>query len=258
MTAGEKAKHYRHIGVTTMAQTRGSEMATDYQRRPITVDEYERMAETGIIGPAERVELIEGEIILMPPMGPPHFGSAARLNRLFVKRLGERAVVMPQGPIRLPPLSEPEPDFAIYLPRDDFYGTERAGAEHAYAVVECSDSSLRYDRKTKLRVYAKAGVREYWIVNLIDRCVEVHRSPHELGYRQREVKRSGQDLALEQFPDIVFAVDEMLGPAARMIRITEQLMPTKRVRARSSPSTAWPKRRRAAGCIRRYGAGEQL
>ncbi|MBC5800300.1 MAG: Uma2 family endonuclease [Candidatus Eremiobacteraeota bacterium] len=212
MLVGEKAKHRCHIGVIRIMQTCGSEMAPDYQRRPITVDEYERMAKTGIIGPAERVELIEGEIVLMPPMGPPHFSSVGRLNRLFVTRLGELAVVMPQAPLRLPPISEPEPDFAIYLPRDDFYLNERAGAEHAYAVIECSDSSLRYDRKTKLRVYAKAGVREYWIVNLLDRCVEIHRGPHELGYRLREVKRHGEALAFERFPDIVFTVDEVLGP----------------------------------------------
>ncbi len=159
-------------------------MAIEYQRRPITVDEYERMAEMGIIGPAERVELIEGEIVLMPPMGPPHFSSLGRLIRLFVMRLGARAIVMPQAPLRLPPISEPEPDFAIYLPLDDFYARERSGAEHAYAVVECADSALPYDRNIKLRVYAKAGVREYWIVNLFQHRVEVYGGPHELGYRQ--------------------------------------------------------------------------
>ncbi len=189
-------------------------MATDYQRRLITVDEYERMAELGIIGPDERVELIEGEIVMKPPMGPLHWSSLARLTRLFVVRLGERAVVAPQAPVRLPPISEPEPDFAIYLPRDDFYARERAGAGDAYAFIECSDTSLRFDRRTKGRVYGKAGVREYWIVNLVDRCVEIHRDPHELGYRTREEKRPGQSVAFEAFPDIVLTIDEMLGTKA--------------------------------------------
>ncbi|MBC5803341.1 MAG: Uma2 family endonuclease, partial [Candidatus Eremiobacteraeota bacterium] len=83
---------------------------------------------------------------------------------------------------------------------------------YVYALVECADTSLRYDRGTKLRVYAKAGVREYWIVNLVEHCVEAHREPHDLGYAVTEVRRPGESLAFEEFPEIEFTVNEILGP----------------------------------------------
>ncbi len=97
-----------------------SDMAIDYQRRPITADEYVRMGELGIIGPEERVELIEGEIVLMPPMNEPHISSIMRINELFVKRLSGHAMIFPQGPVRVSSISEPEPDFAVLHRRDDY------------------------------------------------------------------------------------------------------------------------------------------
>lgn len=191
-----------------------SEMAIEYQRRPITADEYERMAELGIIGSQERVELIEGEIILMPPMGEAHISSLLRLTELFVQRLFGHAMILPQGPIRVSSISEPEPDFAVLYRRDDYYRHQRPNQSNVYALVECADTSLRYDRGTKLRVYAKAGVREYWIVNLVEHCVEVHREPHDLGYAVREVRRPCESIAFAEFPEIGFTIDELLGPAA--------------------------------------------
>ncbi|MEO6991349.1 MAG: Uma2 family endonuclease [Candidatus Baltobacteraceae bacterium] len=189
-----------------------SEMAIDYQRRPITVEEYERMAELGIIGPEERVELLDGELILMPPMTPPHFASLGRLTRLFVMRLGERAVVVPQAPIRIASISEPEPDFMILAARDDFYLGERASPATAQAFVECSVSSLAYDRGKKLKAYARAGIPEYWIVNLVDGVLEVHRDPHDLGYAFTRPLVHGARIALAAFPDIEFEVSDILGP----------------------------------------------
>ncbi|MDQ2908310.1 MAG: Uma2 family endonuclease [Candidatus Eremiobacteraeota bacterium] len=190
-----------------------SEMAIDYQRRPITADEYERMAELGIIGPEERVELIEGEIILMPPMGEAHVSSLLRLTELFVQRLSGRAMIMPQGPVRVSSISEPQPDFAVLYRRDDYYRHGKPDQSNVYALVECAETSLRYDRGTKLRVYAKAGVREYWIVNLVAHCLEIHREPHDLGYAVREVRGAGESMAFSEFPQISFTVDELLGPA---------------------------------------------
>ncbi len=190
-----------------------SDMAIDYQRRPITADEYVRMGELGIIGPEERVELIEGEIVLMPPMNGPHISSIMRINELFVKRLSGHAMIFPQGPVRVSSISEPEPDFAVLHRRDDYYGHKRPNEPNVYALVECADSSLRYDRGTKLRVYAKAGVQEYWIVNLVEHCLEVHREPHDLGYAVREVRRPGESVGFIAFPDVRFTVDEVLGPS---------------------------------------------
>jgi Uma2 family endonuclease len=188
-------------------------MAIDYQRRPITVEEFYRMAEHGIIGPDERIELLEGELIVVPPMNQPHASGVARLNELFVTRLGTRVVVMPQLPIRLSEISEPLPDFSILLRRSDFYVEDRVTPRAAYALVECSDSSLSFDRGPKLNAYAKSGVAEYWIVNLPERQVEIHRKPHNLGYAERTVAKPGESVAFAGIPDVAFAVDELLGPA---------------------------------------------
>lgn len=188
-----------------------SDMATDYRRRPITADEYERMGEFGIFDRDENIELIDGEIIVMPPMNPPHFGSIARITELFVRRLNAFAIVTPQLPIRISTFSEPQPDFALLRRSDDFYSTRRPTPNDVIAFVECADSSLRYDRGTKLRAYAKADVREYWIVNLSERCIEIHREPHELGYRSRIVAASGDSVAFESLPELTFAVDEFFG-----------------------------------------------
>lgn len=188
-----------------------SDMALDYQRRPITVDEFERMAEIGIFEPDERVELLDGELILMPPMNPPHFGSVARLNQLFVVRLAGRAVVSPQLPLRISRISEPMPDFAILFPREDFYATERPGVETTYALVECSDTSLAYDRGKKRKAYARANICEYWIVDINARRIEVNRDPHDFGYRATHVAEPGDSLAFLAFPEIAFSVAELVG-----------------------------------------------
>ncbi len=189
-----------------------SEMAVEYQRRPITVQEYERMAEMGIIGPDERVELVDGEIILMPPMGPPHISSLGRLTELFVLRLAPRAFIIPQAPMVVSRISEPEPDFQILVRREDFYFGERPSPTNCYALVECADTSLRYDRGKKLKVYARGGVREYWIVNLVDRCVEVYREPHDVGYAVHTVHQPGDVISFAALPDLVLTVEEILGP----------------------------------------------
>jgi len=191
----------------------GGAMATDYQRRPITAHEFFRMAEADIFGPNERLELLEGEIIVKPPVNPPHFGSVARLNRLLVMRLGERAIVVPQSFIVLSKYDAPAPDFSILLPRDDFYSSARAAAPDIYALIECADSSLSYDRGKKLRVYAQCGVAEYWIVNIRGRQIEIHRNPHDLGYTDRLIAKPGENVTFAAIPEVEFAVDELLGPA---------------------------------------------
>lgn len=188
-----------------------SDMAIDYQRRPITVEEYHRMGELGFFGPEERVELLDGELIAVPPVGESHASAIERLNWYFITRLGERAGVRPQLPTRVSRISEPEPDFAIVVRRADFHASGHPQPPETFALVECADSSLRYDRGKKLSAYARGGVREYWIVNLVEACVEVYGDPNDVGYGRSQIARAGESLAFAAFPDVAFSVAELLG-----------------------------------------------
>lgn len=138
----------------------------EYRRFPISVDDYRRMGEIGILEPDLRVELIDGEIILMPPIGASHTSIVDRLTRLFVTGTGERAIVRVQGPVRLSELSEPQPDLALLAPSEDFYAARTAGPQDVLLLVEVADSTLRYDREVKTPLYARAGIAEYWIVDV--------------------------------------------------------------------------------------------
>jgi Uma2 family endonuclease len=123
-------------------------------RRLFTVEEYHRMAEAGILGEDERVELIEGEIIQMAPIGPQHAGSVININRLFVTRLGDRAVVSPQNPVVIRPRSEPQPDLVLLRPRAVSYSRGLPASQDVLLVVEVADTTVRFDRLVKARLYA--------------------------------------------------------------------------------------------------------
>lgn len=192
-----------------------SDMAIAYTHRPITVDEYHRMGELGFFAEGERVELLDGELIAMPPMGEAHASAIERLNYLLISRLGERAGVRPQLPARVSRISEPEPDFAIVERRADFHASGHPRPAGTFAFVECADSSLRYDRGKKLAAYARAGIPEYWIVNLVDACVEVYGEPNDTRYAKTRTARAGDAVAFSAFPEIAFDVAELLGPPQR-------------------------------------------
>jgi Uma2 family endonuclease len=146
-------------------------------RHRITVGEYYRMSEVGILAPDARVELIEGEIIDMGRMGAGHAGIVAHLNRLLVAAVGDGIHVRPQLPILLSDLSEPVPDFALVSADDAFYKKGHPGPEHTFLVIEVSDSSLRYDSQVKAALYARYRIPEYWIIDLPGRQVRFFRSP---------------------------------------------------------------------------------
>ena len=146
-------------------------------RRRLTVSDYHRMGEAGILAPDERVELIEGEIIAMPPIGPAHNGLVSRLIRLFDRAIGDRAIVQARGPVRLSDLSEPEPDLALLRPRDDFYMKRIPEAREALLLVEVADATLAKDRKVKVPLYARHGVPETWLVDVAGERVIAYREP---------------------------------------------------------------------------------
>ena len=146
-------------------------------RRLFTVDEYHRMAEAGVFGPEERVELIEGEILEMSPIGPRHAGCVINANRLFVTRLGDRAVVSPQNPVVIRPRSEPQPDLLLLRPRAVSYSREHPNPEDVLLAVEVADTTVRFDRLVKARLYSRAAIPEFWLF-LAQNCeVEVSASP---------------------------------------------------------------------------------
>ena len=135
-------------------------------RHRLTVDEYYRMAEAGILAPDARVELIEGEIVDVPPIGSRHSSAVNRLHQALALAIGKRAIVQAQGPVRLLPRSEPQPDLAVLRAREDFYRDAHPTAVDALLVVEVSNSTLAYDRSVKVPLYARHGIVEAWLLDL--------------------------------------------------------------------------------------------
>ncbi len=181
-------------------------------RRALTVAEYHRMGEVGILTERDRVELIEGELIAMSPIGSEHSGTVNALNRMLVLAVGDRGVVAVQNPVQLDDLSEPEPDFAVLKPREDDYRKATPRPEEVLLIIEVADSSLAYDRAVKRSLYARHGIPEFWIVNLVAGEVEVCRTPS--GDRYASVSRVGRESTLEPelLPGAAIPVAALLGP----------------------------------------------
>jgi Uma2 family endonuclease len=173
--------------------------------RPLRRVEYDRLVLLGTFE-GERIELLNGELRRMSPVGPPHASTVDRLMELLVLTLAGRARVRAQSSFAAGELSEPEPDLSV-LPRRDY---DTSHPFEAHLIVEVSDSSLAHDRGVKAGLYATCGVPEYWIVNLVDRVVEVHREPRAGGYRHISVHTKGARLRLLNFPDVEIGVDEFL------------------------------------------------
>lgn len=182
-------------------------MAVEPRDRPFTVDEYYRMAEVGILSRDERVELVDGRIVAMNPIGSPHAWCVSRLNRIFTRR--DDVLVNVQNPIRLDDRSEPEPDLAVL--RVESSQDRHPRPEDVLLVVEVADTSLAYDRQTKAPLYARHGIPELWVVDLGGERVEVHREPSPDGYRLVRVFGRGQQLAPVFAPDTSIEVDAILG-----------------------------------------------
>ena len=159
-------------------------MAVAVTRRRFTADEYQEMGRAGILREADRVELIDGEVLAMSPIGAPHTGTVNRLTRLFSARAGDAAIVQVQGAVRLDPYSEPQPDVVLLRPRDDFYGTALAGPADILLTVEVAQSSLAYDRGVKADLYARRGIAEHWLVDLNDAVVTRYTDPADGRYRR--------------------------------------------------------------------------
>ena len=181
-------------------------------RRKLDVNEYCRMAEAGILGKEDRVELIDGSLIDMAPIGQDHEATVNGLTEALVMACARRAIVSTQNSIRLDRWNAPQPDLAVLRRRADFYATgERPGPADVLLLVEVANSSLRFDRTVKLPLYARAGIAELWIVDMKRRVLEAHRNPAGDSYRETDTHQPGDQLALLLAPEIVVRLDLMFG-----------------------------------------------
>lgn len=183
-----------------------------------TVDEYHRMAGAGILTEDSRVELIRGRIIDMAPIGAPHLGMVNRLNRLLSALLAGRAIVSVQNPVRLDDGSEPEPDIAVLRPRDDDYASATPRADDVLLVIEVADTSLADDRAIKAPLYGESGIAEFWIVNLVENVVEVHRRPEPSGYGSVRRAVAGDALDISMVPGAALPAADVLQPGGEPTR----------------------------------------
>lgn len=181
-------------------------------KRRLTVDEYEVMERAGIFNPDEHVELLDGELIEMASMGSRHTGCVSWNSHWFEGRVSGRAIVRGQSAIRLPPFSEPEPDIVLARPRDDFYMTSHPEPADILLLIEVADTSIGLDRRIKLPLYAQAGIREVWIVNLDQRRVEVYREPEPGAYSSTTIYAGTDTFAPLAFPDLILDAGTVLGP----------------------------------------------
>jgi len=186
-------------------------MPPTLQTYRFTVDDYYRMAEAGILSSEQRVELLDGQIIVMTPIGRRHAACVDRLNAHFARALNDRVVIRIQNPVRLDEHSEPEPDVALLKPREDFYAEKEPSAEDALLIIEVADTSLDKDQQVKLPLYARADVPEVWIVDLATMDVHVHREPADGKYQRVCTVRGADRISPAAFEDVQFHVDELIG-----------------------------------------------
>ena len=175
-----------------------------------SVKEYYRMAETGILPENARVELLNGEIIDMSPIGPFHGGVANYLTQIFTAAAKGRWLTAIQNPIHLDDHSEPEPDVVLLKPAPEYYRRRHPQPEDVHLLIEISDTSLESDQEQKLPAYGRAGITEVWIVNLNELTVEVYREPHFTGYGSKTILGAGDAARPLAFPEVTVSVGELL------------------------------------------------
>ncbi len=185
-------------------------MPVALSKRRFTAEDYQRMGQVGILSEDDRVELIDGEVVAMTPIGARHNACVSCATRALVIAAGEAAIVLPQGSVRLDRYSEPEPDLVLLRPRADFYASRHAGPEDILLIIEIADSSIEYDRDVKTRVYAESGIPEYWLADLNANLVSRYSAPERGAFRSLEQLHRGQSIAPQLLPACVLAVDVFL------------------------------------------------
>ena len=181
-------------------------------RPPLTVEEFRRLADAEGWDEDTRVELLDGEVVWMSPINDPHAACVRRLTQLFSRQYAaDVALVSVQNPIRIERYDEPQPDMALLKPQPDFYAAATPAPADVLLLVEVADTTLRIDLGRKARIYASGGVTEYWVVDLNNRVLYVHRSRSGATYNVRQVLAPGERLAAGFAPDIELGVEEVTG-----------------------------------------------
>jgi Uma2 family endonuclease len=190
-------------------QLQGGVMATPIPRRKFTVEQYYQMAATGILAPDERVELLEGEIIEMSPIGPRHANCVDRIAELVREKLGRTIYLRAQNPVRLSNYTEPEPDITLAKRAD--YSARHPLSDDIFLTIEVSDTTLEKDRTMKQKIYANASIPEFWIVNLPEDVVEVYRQPAGDLYQEKILISRENSISPQLLPNLVLSGEELLG-----------------------------------------------
>ena len=202
----------RDTVAATAAVPDAPEPLTPHRYR-LTVTEYHRLGENGIFDEDSRVEMIEGDLIVMPPIGEQHASKTRLLNRLFSLQVGDTAIVDVQNPVVLNAHSEPQPDMVLLKPRPDFYESAYPRPEDVLLLIEVSDSTLRYDRDTKVPLYAKAGIPEVWLLDVAGQRLEIYRRPSPEGYREIRYPEATENIAPVLLPELSLSVASLFIPA---------------------------------------------
>ena len=185
-------------------------MSAELQKWHFNVEQYYRLAEVGVLKPDDRVELIEGEIIRMSPIGSGHAACVRALSVAFNDLFGKTYLASIQSPVRLDDFSEPEPDLALLRPRDDFYAERHPIPEDVFLIVEVADTTVLTDRNVKIPLYARFGIRESWLVNLPKKVIEVYSDPAGGSYRNQLKFEKGETLVSPTVPDLTLKVDDII------------------------------------------------
>ena len=180
------------------------------RRLRFSVDEYYQMIELGMLKDYEKAEIIEGELIDKMPIGEKHSAVVEKLSEILRDKLGESVSLRNQQPIKFSDYNEPQPDLAILQRRDDFYFYENPVPKDVLVLIEVSDATLKYDRDTKLALYAEAEIPEVWIVNLPNNIIEVHQKPSNGIYQLAKIFKRGESVKSAILPNLNLKVDEIL------------------------------------------------
>jgi Uma2 family endonuclease len=179
-------------------------------RYQFSIEEYHHLVDTGFFTREDRVELIEGELIMMPPPSPDHSAHTTSLRMKIERKLPDDVILRIADSITLPPLSEPEPDLCIVRRRADFYKKAHPTAKDVLQVIEISKSSLDFDTGQKAVIYGRAGIREYWVLDLPSRCLHVFTAPGKQGYRTQKKYLRGETVNCGTISQIKLPVADML------------------------------------------------
>ncbi|ALB42337.1 MULTISPECIES: Uma2 family endonuclease [unclassified Anabaena] len=185
---------------------------TNLQLRLWTVEEYHRMNEAGIFAPDERVELLEGRIIWMIAKGTAHRSAVGRIDRLLQDCLKNRALICVQDPVKLNDRSEPEPDISVVKIHPLDYADHHPTPSEVYLIIEVADSSLKLDCETKAQAYSLAGIKDYWVLDVVKRELHIFRNPTENGYESQVIIMESETVSPLEFPDLQIRLSDMLPP----------------------------------------------